>query len=141
MRSASNRELRTELEAIAEAHEGLLFGRCVVFAVTMHRLSSLPLYGLVGYDEEIGREVLIHAYVKLDEDTVVDIRGPRTFQEMFQDFETDPASVEADEMRFTIRELAKLGLNRSSCPTPHEIVPIAKQIWKITRELRARGQV
>lgn len=130
-------ELRDELEAIAEEHENLLYGECPVFAIAMHKLTGLPLYGVTGYDGDIDAEALIHAYIRLDAETIVDIRGPRSYDEMLDDFDVTTMS-DIDESTFTVSELAKLGLGRARCPSPRMVTPVAQHVWAITQELRAR---
>jgi len=135
-RRVTNAELREALREIAEEHEYLLYGECAIFAIAMHKLTGLPLYGITGYDWEVELETLVHAYVRLDAKTIVDIRGPRSYDVMLDDF-ADEIS-DATEARFTVSELARLGLGRSRCPSLRAVTPIAERVWAITQELHAR---
>lgn len=133
---SSQAALRIELEAIASTHDSLLYGRCATFAIAAHRLTHLPIYGLVGVDEESESEVLIHAYIRLDEKTYFDLRGARTLPEIYEDFMDDPAFPDADEVRLTEGEVAKLGTGSARCPSLREVAPVARRVWEITEQLR-----
>jgi hypothetical protein len=125
----------SKLEAIADKHPDLLYGRCATFAIALHRLTGLPIYGLVGYDEEVGKEVLIHAYVK-DGDTRIDVKGPRDLDEITADFDNDPAIADAGEVPLTESRVAKLATGSVKCPTLTEVTPIAAAVWKLVCEVR-----
>ncbi len=128
--------LKTELETIASVHDSLLYGRCATFAIAAHRLTRLPIYGLVGVDEESGNEVLIHAYIRLDDETRFDVKGARTLPEIYEDFMYDPAFPDADEARLTESEVARLATGSTRCPSLREVTPIARRVWEITEQLR-----
>jgi hypothetical protein len=133
---SSSAALRAELEAIASAHDSLLYGRCATFAIAAHRLTRLPIYGLVGIDEESGDEVLIHAYIRLDDETRFDVKGPRALPEIYQDFMDDPAFPDADEVRLTESEVARLATGSARCPSLREVAPVARRVWEIAEQLR-----
>jgi hypothetical protein len=129
------RQAKAALEQLAEERDDLLFGGCVGFALALHKLSGWPLYGLLGYDAEIDQDVLVHAYVRPNVDMIVDIRGPRTFDEMYDDFADDPAWEGAEELRLTTQQLVKVGLRKSRCPTLRAELPVAARVLELTRRL------
>jgi len=134
-RQESRTRLVTKLEAIVDKHPDLLYGRCATFAIALRRLTGLPIYGLVGYDEEAGTEVLIHAYVK-DGDTRVDVKGPRDLDEIIADFDNDPAIADAGEVPLTESRVAKLATGSTKCPTLTEVTHIAATVWKLVQKSR-----
>jgi hypothetical protein len=134
---SSQTSLRTELEEIVSAHDSLLYGRCATFAIAAHRLTRLPIYGLVGVDEDSENEVLIHAYIRLDDETRFDLKGPRTLSEIYEDFMDDPAFPDADEVRLTESEVAKLATGSARCPSLREVTPVARRVWEIAEQLKA----
>jgi len=130
----SRSRLVTKLERIADKHPDFLYGRCVTFAIALRKLTGLPLYGLLGIDEDTGKEVLIHAYVK-DGEERVDVKGPRSLDEIISDFLDDPAIIDAYEVPLTEGRAAKLATGSSKCPTLTSAAPIAAKIWKIVQAL------
>ena len=130
----SRTRLNAKLEAIVDKHPDLLYGRCATFAISLRRLTGLPIYGLVGYDEEVGKEVLIHAYVR-DGDARVDVKGARSLEEIVADFDDDPASADAGEVPLTESRVAKLATGSARCPTLTEVAPIAATVWTIVQRL------
>lgn len=134
--ASTARRLREELEAIASEHAGLLYGRCATLAIALHRMSHLPIYGIVGFDDEVESEVLVHAYIRLDDETRLDVRGPRALSEIYADFEDDPAFLDADEVVLTEGEVAKLATGSTRCPSLREVTPVARRIWEIAEQLR-----
>ena len=134
---AARNTLLHQLAGIADQHEDFLYGRCATLAIAMHRLTGAPIYGLVGYSEEEGRDVLVHAYVKLASDTRVDIKGPRALDEILADFlhVEDVFLPDVGELRLTERAVAKYATGSSSCPSLSEATPLAKRIWAITQKL------
>jgi hypothetical protein len=132
---SSQETLRAELEAIASAHDSLLYGRCATFAIAAYRLTRLPIYGLVGPDEEGENEVLIHAYIRLDKETRFDLKGMRSLSDIYEDFMDDPAFSEADEVRLTESEVARLATGSARCPSLREVTPVARRVWEIAEQL------
>jgi hypothetical protein len=133
-RQESRARLVTRLAAIADKYPDLLYGRCATFAIALRRLTGLPIYGLVGYDEETDTDVLIHAYVR-DDDTRVDVKGPRDLDEITADFDNDPAITAAEEVPLTESRVAQLATGSTKCPTLTEVTPIAAAVWKIVQQL------
>lgn len=131
--------LLQELDQLAEQHSDFLYGRCATLAIALHRLTGKPIYGLVGTDEDTGESVLVHAYIKLDADTRVDIKGPRALDEILADFLEDEATADADELPLTEREVAKLATGSTRCPSLQTATALARTVWKITQQLLAAG--
>jgi hypothetical protein len=109
----------------------LLYGRCATLAIALHKLTGLPLYGLTGYDEGIGQEALIHAYVRWKDDLIIDVKGPRQYEDMISDFMDDPAMVDAGESKFSVADLSKMATGSRRCPSLKSVEPIAKRIWQL----------
>ena len=107
--------------------EGLDFeeGDCPIFAIALHRLSKLPLMALVEYDEEMGSDVLIHAYVKLDDKWRVDASGETNVAHMLAKF---PNNGDAEEVQISEKDLIKLGYGKNKCPALSEVLPYAKEV-------------
>ena len=100
-------------------------GDCPVFAIALHKLSGLPLMGIVDYDEDIDDWALVHAYVKQGENAI-DASGLTTVEDILAEY---PNSGEAEEVEFTIPDLIKIGYgNQHNCPSLTEVIPIAKQL-------------
>lgn len=124
------------LERLAEEQSIYLHGGCVGIAAVMHRLTGWPLFGLFGFDEDVGREVLIHAYVRPDADTVVDLKGPRAYDEMLHDFWDDPAMFEAGEAPTTMGELARMVYRARRCPVGPTEERLARRVLDLTMLVR-----
>lgn len=55
-----------------------LFGHCHVFAIALHRLTDRPLLAALAYDDDIESQALVHCWVRLDDETVLDASGLTT---------------------------------------------------------------
>lgn len=130
--------LVAKLEAITDKHPELLYGRCATFAIALSRLTGLPIYGLVGHDDEVGTEVLIHAYVK-DGDVCVDVKGPRSFDAIMEDFDNDPAVADAEEVHLTESRVSKFATGSTKCPTLTKVTPVARAVWEAALKLSIIG--
>ena len=103
-------------------------GDCPIFAIALHRLSKMPLMALVEYDEQMGKTVLIHAYVKFTdgrEYPCVDINGEGTTKWYLQQF---PNNGNAEEIQISEKDLLELGYGKSQCPTLQQVLPQAKEV-------------
>ena len=100
-------------------------GDCPIFAIALHRLSKLPLMALVEYDEEMGSTVLIHAYVKLNDEWRVDASGETNVPHMLAKFPNNGA---AQEVQISEKDLIKLGYGKNKCPALSEVLPHAKEV-------------
>ena len=114
-------------QGVAEGNNNLNFeeGDCPIFAIALHRLSKLPLMALVEYDEEMGSTVLIHAYVKLNDEWRVDASGETNVPHMLAKF---PNNGSAEEVQISEKDLIKLGYGKNKCPALSEVLPHAKEV-------------
>ena len=119
--------LRIGKQGMGEGNNNLNFeeGDCPIFAIALHRLSKLPLMALVEYDEEMGRTVLIHAYVKLNDEWRVDASGETNVPYMLAKFPNNGA---AEEVQISEKDLIKLGYGKNKCPALSEVLPHAKEV-------------
>lgn len=111
----------------AQLEESLNYedGDCPIFAIALHRLSKLPLMALIEYDEELGSTVLIHAYVKLDDEWRIDYTGETTVSFMLRKY---PNNGNAEEVEITEKDLIDLGYGKTKCPTLSQVLPHAKEV-------------
>jgi hypothetical protein len=101
-------------------------GDCPIFAIALHRLTGLPLMGLTEYDEELGSEVLIHAYVRLNNEFVIDSTGDTTVERILNIY---PNNGDAYESIFTEKELLDIGYD-NNYPPIEQIIPYAEEVLK-----------
>lgn len=100
-------------------------GDCPIFAIALHRLSKLPLMALVEYDDKMGSAVLIHAYVKLNNNWRIDATGETDVDWMLNKY---PNSGGAKEIEISERDLIRLGYGKNKCPTLQQVLPHAKEV-------------
>jgi len=124
-----------QLLELANDNIEFYYGGCPVFAVALHDLSRWPMYALVDRDAYALREVL-HAYVRPDRRTVVDVWGPRTLTAIYADFDQlrlHPESVK--EVHLNRATLLRLSGANPYCPTIAAALPIAREVLALTRQL------
>lgn len=119
-----------EFQQLADRHDNFLYGECPLFAIALHRITGLPLYAFTGYDDDVESEVLVHAYVRLSPKLILDIKGPRKFETMLEDFEDDPGAEEGEEAAISVEELVELGLG-DTCPPLDQALAVATELWAI----------
>jgi len=101
-------------------------GDCPVFAVALHKLTGYPIYGLVEYDEDINKTVLIHAYVKAPDGRIIDAIGDEsTVEDILTEF---PNSGEVEEVPMTEQEVLSIGYDSSNKPNLYQALEVAKQV-------------
>lgn len=74
-------ELEMAVYEIAGDNEAYLHGSCHVFALALAELSGLPTGAFVEFNEDLGRDCLVHAFVlddASDENMIIDLHGRRT---------------------------------------------------------------
>ena len=104
-------------------------GDCPIFAIALHKLTNLPIYGLVEYIEEMDDFALIHAYVKTKDGQVLDANGLTTVENILNTYPREGYE-EPQEVKFSIKDLLKIGYGGNKCPTLQEILPHAKKLLK-----------
>jgi len=63
-----------------------LHGQCGVFAIALGEVSGLPVYATFEHDNDIDKDVLVHAYVRPNESDLIDIKGTRNKDWALQEF-------------------------------------------------------
>ncbi len=137
--AAGAKVAKAALEKLAEENEDFLYGRCATLAVAMNELTGWPLYAILGYDEGLDREVLIHAYVKKG-DVCIDLKGARSYDEVLEDFLHDDAIGDSYETSITKRDMLILSTGGTRCPSLQVARPLARRILELVRSSgRVRG--
>ena len=103
-------DIYSRLDEIRQEADNFLHGQCHLFAIALHRLTGLPLAGAIDIDfYNESHTYLLHAYVELNNEMIIDVAGVRTRKSMLADFDhVDPAL-----SYFTEKELLQLGEGKS----------------------------
>lgn len=102
-------------------------GDCAALAVALHRLNGLPMFAVVDYDEVLKKNVLVHAYVKIEhaEYPVFDIRGPGTLEFVLERF---PNSGDTAEVALDEKKLLAMAYMPSNIPDIEAVMPFAREL-------------
>lgn len=108
-----------------------LYGSCHLLAVALHRLTGRPIVAALAYDEDIDKEALIHCWVELDGEELLDAGGITSAKSSLQNYpDGDQAAVMA------ISESGLLALGEGS--KLDEMAPCAKRDFE--QRLEAAGK-
>lgn len=108
-------------------------GDCPIFAIALHRLSGLPLRGIVEFDEALEATVLIHAFVRLNADTIVDSTGMTSTGAVLDKY---PNWGNGEEVEFLEEELLSLGYARR----PPPLAPALQAARDVLRRIATEGK-
>jgi hypothetical protein len=99
-------DLYLRLDEIRQEADNFLHGQCHLFAIALHRLTGLPLAGAIDIDlYNESHTSLLHAYVELNDEMIIDVSGVRTRKSMLADFD----HVDPDFTYFIEKELLQWG--------------------------------
>jgi len=98
---------RNRLRVEQEAREpDYLHGHCHILALALQKVSGRPLAGAIQFDTDIDQWALVHAWVKWDDDKVLDANGLQDPRDVVAEY-IDPSEVEFVD--FTRPELLRMG--------------------------------
>ena len=101
-------------------------GDCPIFAIALNQLSRWPLFALVEHDANLGKLVLVHAYVKSPEGRMLDAAGLEDSSEhLLEEF---PHEGGAYEMAIEKAELLAIGYGTTPVPDLASVLVIAQVV-------------
>jgi len=100
-----------------------LHGQCGVFAIALSKVSGLPVYGTFEHDENIDKVALVHAYVRLDNDNLIDIKGTRNKDWALQEF----PGYDTWEQKVSYEDILKIG--GGDMNDVERMIPHVQQLW------------
>ena len=100
-----------------------LHGKCGLFAIALSKVSGLPVYSTFEYDNSIDKIALVHAYVKTDENTIIDVKGTRDKEGALQEF----PGYDTWEQKVSYDDILKIG--GGDMNDVNRILPQVKQMW------------
>lgn len=121
---------RKKSEDIVENTQDFLYGDCPIFAISLSRMSGLPLKAMLDYSDELDTTVLIHAFVGYKDGLVIDASGVRSIESIEDDYpvEDDPYVTDISE-----QDLLALGYD-GNCPTMSDANKHAKKVLADLKE-------
>lgn len=103
-------------------------GDCAIFAIALHHISKKPLAALVEYSDEINQEVLIHAFVLLNQDgAILDASGESSINDVLNEF---PHGGKSYLCLFNEEDLLKLAYAGKNIPDYQDAMPTALTIFE-----------
>ena len=108
------------------------------FAIALKRLTGLPLAGVLDFDAEYSTTYLLHAFVEVNDDLILDVAGMRSYGRMMEDFMYwDP-----EPCNFTEKELIKWGgskryLDEEARTALNKASAVAAEILAIENQMAA----
>lgn len=110
LRLPAGYEEQKRLEDAGETHEpDYLHGHCHILALALQQASGRSLAGAIQFDTDIDQWALVHAWVKWDDDKVLDANGVQDSRDVVAEY-IDPSEVEFVD--FTRSDLLRLGEGR-----------------------------
>lgn len=110
--------VRTVLDFVFDSfsfeYSEFLHGRCHVLAIVLHQMYGLPLEASLEYDFDIDGMALQHAWVRWNDEYVIDASGVRTMTQLENEF----GKIE-DFSKFTVKELNAIGGKADKLETEH----------------------
>ena len=103
--------------------ETFLHGKCGLFAIALSKVSGLPIYGTFEHDNSINKTSLVHAYIRVDEDTIIDINGTRDKEWALQSF----PGTDTWEEETSVSDILKVG--GGVIDDVNRLLPQVKQMW------------
>jgi hypothetical protein len=103
--------------------DACLHGKCGLFAIALSKVSGLPVYGTFEHDDSIDKIALVHAYVKIDKNTIIDVKGTRDKEWALQGFPSN----DTWEEKTSYEDILKIGGGNIS--DVNRILPQVKQMW------------
>jgi translation elongation factor EF-1beta len=101
-------------------------GDCPIFAVALNKLTGYPIYALVEEDYNLECNVLIHAYVKAPDGTIIDATGNEsTIGDILAEL---PNEGDAREVQMTVQEVLSIGYDGTTIPNINTVLPIARKV-------------
>lgn len=121
--------LETVLEGVEEGlkfkYETYLHGNCHILAIALHEKYGFPLECSMEYDFDISKLALQHAWVRWDDECIIDVGGLRTIESLKYDF----GQVE-EVLSTSVAHLTKIG-GKATKAERREAEELAKLIYII----------
>ena len=89
--SSGSLERVDRLAVLEAAYPEYMHGNCHILALALSRISNQPLCALLEEDFELSRVCLVHAAVRISEESVLDLKGVRHLEQVVADFATSDA--------------------------------------------------
>ena len=129
-------DLDSCLDEIVRENEDFLHRRCHIFAIALHHLTELPLAGVLDFDVERTATSLIHAFVIVNDELILDISGVRSYESMLKDFMCwDPEFSFFKEKELLVWGEGKSYLDGEACMIVERAQIVAKEVLAITKQM------
>jgi formylmethanofuran dehydrogenase subunit D len=103
--------------------EVCLHGKCGVFAIALSEVSGLPVYATYEHDNDIGKDALVHAYVRPNESDIIDIKGTRDRDWALQEFPGE----DTWEQKASYSDILKIG--GGDMKDVKSMIPHVQHLW------------
>jgi hypothetical protein len=115
-----------------------LHGQCHLFAIALKRLTGLPLAGVLDFDAEYLTTYLMHAFVEVNDDLILDVAGIRSSESMMKDFMYwDPEPCNFAEKELLKWEGGKRDLDEEANTSLNKALAVAAEILAIENQMAA----